>query len=89
MTIDLEPGTLLQVAAGTSFTRLPFGGAVLVHGQSLALAEYGERDGQILQLLLTRGVPDSARWTAVQPLVAPLIEAGWLIVRRGDPDGGE
>lgn len=91
MTTDLDfvPGTTLALRPGTSFTRLPFGGAVLVCGNTLGVAEYGERDAMILALLLERGVPEPARWAAVRPLVEPLINAGWLVAGPAAAHGGD
>lgn len=62
-------------APGVTFTVLEFGGAVLLHGPTLGVTEYGERDAWLLTDLLTTGRPTPE----VRPVAEPLIRAGWLL----------
>lgn len=72
-------GTAVRLAPHATFTRLPFGGAVLIDGGSLALAECGERDGDIIDRLLTHGFPGPNAGPAVQRLVQQMVDAGWFV----------
>ncbi|WP_127505998.1 actinodefensin-associated protein B [Actinoplanes solisilvae] len=68
-------------APGVVLTRLPSGGAVLVHGPSLALTEFGEREADLLHAVLHegRGVSD------LRAFIEPLLRAGWLLPPAPSP----
>lgn len=77
----------LRLAANVVFTRLPFGGGVLLHGRTLALAECDERDAEIVSHLLAGDPADSgaeepaddaAADAARMRMAVQLLEAGWL-----------
>lgn len=78
----------LGLAPEVTLTRLPFGGAVLVHGVSLALAEWSEREALALDRLL--GL-DAGGWSTAaadeRRTVQELTAAGWLTYRRTDTGG--
>jgi hypothetical protein len=74
----------LKLAPDIGFTRLPFGGGVLLNSRTLAIAECGERDAESLASLLAASDPDHAaadrtRDAGVGRMAAQLLEAGWLI----------
>jgi hypothetical protein len=72
-------GTRLRLTPGTSVTKLPFGGAVLVNATTLAITDCGEREAELLELLLVHGVPGPGGPPAVRDLADQLIGAGWLV----------
>lgn len=74
----------LRLAADVTLTRLPFGGAVLVHGVTLALAEFAEGDTEVVMLLLAGGNPAPAGNAGSRRIAKDLAAAGWLM-RDGDP----
>ncbi|MBW5481280.1 actinodefensin-associated protein B [Streptomyces bambusae] len=76
------PGTPLRLGPAVTLTPLPFGGAVLAHGRTLAVAEYGERDAEVLARLLGVGVPPPEAGAPVARFTAQLIAAGWLVPER-------
>jgi hypothetical protein len=65
----------LNVAPEVTFTRLPFGGAVLVNGRTLDLIECDDRLADRIGALITPGhdepPPDDGP-------IAELIRGGWL-----------
>jgi hypothetical protein len=76
----------LRLAPDIRFTRLPFGGGVLLNSRTLAIAECDERDAENLAGLLAVSDPDRAaaaadrtRDAVVGRMAAQLLEAGWLI----------
>ena len=72
-------GNRLRLTPGTTVTKLPFGGAVLVNATTLAITECGEREAELLDLLLVHGAPGPGGPPAVRELVDQLIGAGWLV----------
>lgn len=70
---------IFALTAEVSFTRLPFGGAVLVNGTTLMLAECGEAHAVAFERLLTSGVPPSDDGPAARTLAEDMVKAGWLI----------
>lgn len=72
-------GRPLRLAPHVTHTRLPFGGAVLVDGVTLTVAECGERDGELLDRLLAHGLADGAEDPAAREMAARLIADGWLL----------
>ncbi|TDB89422.1 hypothetical protein E1264_08390 [Actinomadura sp. KC216] len=50
----------MRTAPGVTFTRLPHGGAVLVDGTTLALAECGEPEAVLIEHLLAHGPRNAA-----------------------------
>jgi len=72
-------GARLRLAPGTSVTKLPFGGAVLVNATTLAITDCGEREAELLDLLLVHGVPGPSGPPAVHELADQLVRAGWLV----------
>jgi hypothetical protein len=78
---------VLGLAPRVSLTRLPFGGAVLVHGVSLALAECSERDAHALHRLLELDAEDWRTAPADQRRMAQELTAeGWLALRTTDAE---
>ncbi len=85
----------LRLAPNVGFTRLPFGGGVLLDSRTLAIVECGERDAELVARVLaahdSAGIadttfgPDRSAETDnpddadVDRLAARLFEAGWLI----------
>ncbi|MGH3769759.1 MAG: actinodefensin-associated protein B [Pseudonocardiaceae bacterium] len=72
----------LRLAPDVTLTRLPLGGAVLVDGISLTLAEFNESDTAVLALLLAGGEPAPKGDARVRRMAEELAVAGWLV-----PDG--
>ena len=81
------PGTLrcgvLAVAPQATFTRLPFGGAVLVDGRTLDLLECDEQLTELISALIG---PPPARLPSYAETTPPggnqvtqLIREGWLV----------
>ncbi|AGM08980.1 actinodefensin-associated protein B [Amycolatopsis keratiniphila] len=66
-----------ELAEGVVFTRLPFGGGVLVEGATLALAECTESQAAVVQDLL-----DSPVKKPEQGFAHDLLESGWLVERK-------
>jgi hypothetical protein len=75
---SFRAGCSLRLAPHITVTRLPFGGAVLVNGVTLGLAECGELDADVLDRLLTRGFP-GPDGGAGAGLAEQMIKAGWLV----------
>jgi hypothetical protein len=71
-----------RLAPGVTFTRLPHGGGVVVNGTRLELAECGEREADLIALLIA-GVPRPNLTTAQRKVIDDLIAADWLIVDGG------
>jgi hypothetical protein len=69
----------LSLAPDVRLTWLPYGGAVLLHGRTLALAECDERDAALLGRLLAGGRPDPDDPEALR-VVRDLIDSRWLQV---------
>ena len=70
-------------APGVTITPLPFGGAVLVNGRTLALLECAEPDAALLDALVAapRARPG---WTdqmdaALERMASRLVDDGWLV----------
>lgn len=61
----------LRLAPHVAFTPLPFGGGVLLHSRTLALAECNEGDAEIVSRLLAGDRADMR-------MAGQLLEAGWL-----------
>jgi hypothetical protein len=78
----------MKIVPGVTFTRLPQGGAVLVNGRTLALAEYGEPEAVLVDHLLTHGLSTPADGTQSPPpdrlrrMAEQMIESGWLLDER-------
>ncbi|GIJ29578.1 hypothetical protein Vqi01_47400 [Micromonospora qiuiae] len=62
----------LKLAPQVTLTRLPYGGAVLVNGVNLAIAECDEPQAVAIEDLLAGGVPEGQ-------LAQVLIVAGWVV----------
>ncbi|MGQ0776059.1 MAG: actinodefensin-associated protein B [Pseudonocardiales bacterium] len=71
--------TRLRLTPGTSVTKLPFGGAALVNATTLGITDCGEREAEILELLLAHGMPGPGGPPDVRELAGQLIGAGWLM----------
>lgn len=73
----------LTAAPGVTITPLPFGGAVLVDGRTLALLECAEPDAALLAALLA--APADGRERGGEPAARPqaaarrLVRDGWLV----------
>lgn len=65
-----------RLAPGVVSTWLPFGGLVLVAADTLAMAEFGERDAAAIRTLLT-GSEAASR--TLRMVADRLIADGWLI----------
>ena len=80
----------LRAARDVTITRLPFGGAVLVNGRTLALLECAEPDAALLDVLVgpPRERPGrSGELDAVLARMASrLIDDGWLVPARNGGD---
>ncbi|MER8072342.1 actinodefensin-associated protein B [Streptomyces sp. NPDC094034] len=74
----------VRLAPHITFTRLPYGGAVLVNGVTLAIAECGERHCLLIEQLLTCGIPESEDGLVARELAADLIKSGWFAVPSPD-----
>jgi len=79
----------LRCADDVTITRLPFGGAVLINGRTLALLECAEPDDAVLAALLTataQGNELADHMAAVLEATASrLVADGWLVPA---PNGG-
>lgn len=65
----------MELAPEVTFRALPFGGAVLVNGVTLGLAECAESDAEAVRTLLSRG-------TATERLARmanAMVQDGWLV----------
>jgi hypothetical protein len=70
----------LKLAPDIGFTRLPFGGGVLLNSRTLAIAECDERDAENLAgLLAARDAAHADTDAVMGRMAAQLLEAGWLI----------
>lgn len=69
---------LPRLAEDVVLTPLPFGGAVLVNGVTLALAELREREFGLFERLLTTGFTTDAE-APVRDICRQLVSAGWLV----------
>jgi hypothetical protein len=72
----------LKLAPDIGFTRLPFGGGVLLNSRTLAIAECDERDAETLASLLAArdsAHADTDADAVMGRMAAQLLEAGWLI----------
>ena len=75
-------GTRLRLGPAVTLTPLPFGGAVLADGRTLAVAECGERDAAVIGRLLGVGTPPPEAGAGVARFIAQMLEAGWLVADR-------
>ena len=80
----------LRPAPDVTITRLPFGGAVLVNGRTLALLECAEPEAELLAALMTaperpHGRADELA-AALRLAATRLIQEGWLV--RAANEGG-
>lgn len=75
-------GTRLRLGRAVTLTPLPFGGAVLADGRTLAVAECGERDAAVIDRLLGVGTPPPEAGAGVARFTAQMLEAGWLVADR-------
>jgi hypothetical protein len=66
----------VKLAPQVTLTRLPYGGAVLVNGVNLAIAECDEPQAAAIDELLAGGVPKGE-------LAQELIAAGWVVLSSG------
>jgi hypothetical protein len=67
-------------APGITITRLPFGGAVLINGRTLALLECAEPDAELLAALVAAPANGQER---ADEIAAPLEAAATQLVREG------
>jgi hypothetical protein len=73
-----EPVVIARLASWVRFTRLPYGGgAVLVDGRALTVAECAESDAELVMSLLAGG-PGPEPSPAQRALVADLLARSWL-----------
>lgn len=85
----------MKCAPGVTFTRLPYGGAVLVNGTTLALTECGEPEAVLVEHLLDHGLPARGDVASARPgdgfapppallrrMAEQMIESGWLLDDR-------
>ncbi|MCG5219184.1 actinodefensin-associated protein B [Streptosporangium sp. KLBMP 9127] len=63
----------VKLAPQVTLTRLPYGGAVLVNGVNLAIAECDEPQTAAINELLAGGVPEGQ-------LAQVLIADGWVVL---------
>ncbi|MFJ5226772.1 actinodefensin-associated protein B [Streptomyces sp. NPDC088400] len=75
-------GTRLRLGPAVTLTPLPFGGAVLASGRTLAVAECGEGDAAVIGRLLGVGTPPPEAGAGVARFTAQMLEAGWLVADR-------
>ena len=73
----------LRAAPDVTITRLPFGGAVLVNGRTLALLECAEPDAALLDVLVA-APRQRPGWTDEMDAVlastaSRLVDDGWLV----------
>lgn len=80
----------LRCADDVTITRLPFGGAVLINGRTLALLECAEPDAAVLAALLTaparRHGLDDQMAAVLERTASRLVDDGWLVLA---PTGGD
>jgi hypothetical protein len=78
-------------APGVTITPLPFGGAVLVNGRTLALLECAERDAALLAALVAAPANRHGRAgetaAPLQAAATQLVRDGWLVPAAKDGDG--
>ena len=73
----------LRAAPDVTITRLPFGGAVLVNGRTLALLECAEPDAALLDALVA-APRERPGWTGeidavLGRMASRLVDDGWLV----------
>ena len=77
-------------APGVTITPLPFGGAVLVNGRTLALLECAEPDAALLAALVAapanRHERAGAMAAPLQAAAERLVHDGWLVPTAKDGD---
>ena len=78
-------------APGVTITPLPFGGAVLVNGRTLALLECAEPDAALLAALVAAPadgpqLPDDIA-AALDAAATRLVRDGWLVGAARAPQG--
>ncbi|GAA1335626.1 actinodefensin-associated protein B [Saccharothrix algeriensis] len=71
--------TALRIAPHVTVTQLPYGGAVLVDGVTLAVAECEDREAEFLDLLLSRGALPEGASPATRRFAEQLVGAGWFL----------
>jgi hypothetical protein len=80
----------LTAAPGVTITPLPFGGAVLVNGRTLALLECAEPDAALLAALLAAPADRHERAgelaAPLQAAARRLVRDGWLVPGAQDGD---
>ena len=73
----------LRAAPDVTITRLPFGGAVLVNGRTLALLECAEPDTALLDVLVAAPRERPGRIEEIEAVLARmasrLVDDGWLV----------
>ncbi|MDX3798909.1 actinodefensin-associated protein B [Streptomyces sp. AK04-3B] len=86
MTPEVPPaaGAALALAPHVTLTFLPFGGAVLANGRTLAVLDFRQREAALLERLLQQGMPptEAGPWPA--RVAGRLIAAGWLVTDRSE-----
>lgn len=75
----------MRLAPEVTLTHLPFGGAIMVNGTTLALAEFDESDAVLVDRLLRHGVAGAERDPSA--VVRALGAGDWLM--RGAPEARE
>lgn len=83
----------LTAAPGITITPLPFGGAVLVNGRTLALLECAEPDAALLAALVAAPadgpqLPDDVA-AALDAAATRLVRDGWLVGGARPAQGGD
>lgn len=78
-----DPQGAFAAAPHVTITRLPFGGAVLVNGRTLALLECAEPDAALLGALVAapreRSASNGRRDAVLERMANRLVEDGWLV----------
>jgi hypothetical protein len=75
MTVTLVPGAV--------FTRLPHGGGVVVNGSHLTIVEVGEPEAELLDRLVTGGLPADLA-PASRTFIDDMVDTGWLLIEPSD-----
>ena len=78
-----DPHGAFAAAQDVTITRLPFGGAVLVNGRTLALLECAEPDAALLGALVAapreRFASNGRRDAVLERMAKRLVDDGWLV----------
>lgn len=72
----------MRFASGVTFTRLPYGGAVLVDATTLRLSECGESEAVLVEHLLTHGGPGPEETPRPLPEPGPSVAPPPALLRR-------